>query len=195
MNINKFRNCCVTLIYLVLPFFSVQEGLFLKGKQISPYAGDTYHETPITLLLAELLGGLPEMGLFLVFIICDILTAVILAFAVEEARSFYVSTSGFVQMTVLSVFSCTRILNVCTCMLLIFQLMRSQKESKYLSEAKQLEIKEDESYSPYVIMSYLLNPFCVMNCVGQTTTVFGNLISAISIFSMLKGYMKHLFPQ
>lgn len=70
--------------------------------------------------------------------------------------------------------------------------MRSQKESKYLTEAKQLEIKEDESYSPYVIMSYLLNPFCVMNCVGQTTTVFGNLISAISIFSMLKGDMKDI---
>lgn len=69
----------------------VQEGLFLKGKNINPYVGDTYHETPITLLLAELLGGLPDMGLYLVFILCDVLTAVVLALAVEEARSFYVS--------------------------------------------------------------------------------------------------------
>jgi len=96
------------------------------------------------------------MGVMLVFIVSDILTAIILAMAVEEARSFY--------------------------------LMRSQKESKYVAEAKQLEIKEDENYGQYVIMSYLLNPFCVMNCVGQTTTVFGNLISAVAIYSMLKGF-------
>lgn len=159
--------------------------MFLKSKSISPYTGDTYHETPITLVLAEYLDGLPDVFQFLVFILCDILTAVILALAVEEARKFYV------RKTVCSYLKLSFTIDKGDFRFIVLfrlglKLMRSQKESKYVADAKQLEIGE-ENYAPYVIMSYLLNPFCVMNCVGQTTTVFGNLISSMAIYTMLKG--------
>lgn len=60
-------------------------------KGISPYTGDTFHETPVALLIADYLVKLPELLICLVFILCDLLTAVALASGVEEAKRFYVS--------------------------------------------------------------------------------------------------------
>ncbi|XP_021961854.1 phosphatidylinositol glycan anchor biosynthesis class U protein [Folsomia candida] len=136
----------------------VQEGLYLMRKGISPYTGDTFHETPVALLIADYLVKLPELLICLVFILCDLLTAVALASGVEEAKRFY--------------------------------FIKSQKTSKYIhsEDTKHLKIEEKENYGELVIMSYLLNPFTIVNCVGQTTTVFGNLVMAVSILSMLKGY-------
>jgi hypothetical protein len=71
--------------------------------------------------------------------------------------------------------------------MIILQFMRTQKASKYLNEATQLEIKEEDNYGEFVIMTYMLNPFTIITCVGQTTTVFGNLATALCILSMLKG--------
>lgn len=59
-------------------------------KGISPYSGDTFHETPLALLVADYLVKLPDLCVSLVFIVCDLLTALVLAFGVEEARKFYV---------------------------------------------------------------------------------------------------------
>jgi len=59
-------------------------------KNISPYSGDTFHETPLSLVVADQLVKCPQIVVFLIFILIDVLTAFILAFAVEEARRFYV---------------------------------------------------------------------------------------------------------
>jgi len=56
-----------------------------------------------------------------------------------------------------------------------------------LDEAEQLEIKDEDKYGEFVTLAYLLNPFTIFNCVGQTTTVVGNLMIATGILSMLKG--------
>jgi cell division protein FtsL len=60
-------------------------------KGITPYSGDTFHETPLSLVVADQLVKCPDLVVFLFFILCDVLTAVVLATAVEEARRFYVS--------------------------------------------------------------------------------------------------------
>ena len=65
--------------------FIVQEGLFLMRNNVSPYEGDTFHETPLSLVAADFLSKLPACYLFLVFVLCDLLTAIILAFVVQEA--------------------------------------------------------------------------------------------------------------
>jgi hypothetical protein len=66
----------------------------LLKRNISPYDGDTFHETPLMLLAADLLSQLPSTLLYIVFILSDVITAVTLAFSVEKAKNFYVSNTA-----------------------------------------------------------------------------------------------------
>jgi len=63
------------------------------NRNITPYQGDTLHETPLTLVLASYLTQLPEIFLYSFSVLCDVLTALILAKSVQKAKSFYVRKS------------------------------------------------------------------------------------------------------
>ena len=45
-----------------------------------------------------------------------------------------------------------------------------------------LPIKEDDQYVDGVLLAYLFNPFTILSCAGQTTTVFANLRTTAGIF-------------
>jgi phosphatidylinositol glycan class U len=74
-------------------WLKVQEGLFLKKNNLSPYDGDTFHETPLALLVSEYLVKFPPSLLFALFIASDLLTAVILVLVVKESLRSYLKTS------------------------------------------------------------------------------------------------------
>lgn len=43
-----------------------------------------------------------------------------------------------------------------------------------------------ESIPYYVVVSYLMNPYSILNCVGQTTTVFSNFLLAAFFYFLAK---------
>lgn len=51
-----------------------------------------------------------------------------------------------------------------------------------------LEIKDDEQYETDVLLAYLLNPYTIMSCAGQTTTVLSNMTTAVAILFTIKGW-------
>lgn len=148
-------------------------------KGINPYSGDSFHETPLTLWFVDyLVTPLPQVWISGVFILCDLITALLLALMVEQVKGFYVRERLLllIRSEIMWAFP--------------FQFLPDQKRSTYPvteEEGKQLKIPQNENYGELVIMAYLLNPFTILNCVGQTTTVFGNLVLALSLLSMVKG--------
>jgi GPI-anchor transamidase subunit U len=40
----------------------------------------------------------------------------------------------------------------------------------------------------YCLLAYLFNPYSILNCVGQTTTIFSNFLLAVTIFAMTKNW-------
>lgn len=70
-----------------------------------------------------------------------------------------------------------------------FQHTKEQKDlSKYAVDTEQLQIQStDFNEIPiYVAVAYLFNPYSVLNCVGQTTTVWSNLVLAAFLFALAK---------
>lgn len=70
------------------------------------------------------------------------------------------------------------------------QFIRQQKDKiTYANDVEDaLLTEEDVSLAPlYSLSAYLFNPYCVLNCIGRTTTVFSNLFLSIVFYTMLKG--------
>lgn len=74
------------------------------------------------------------------------------------------------------------------------QYTKQEKEKKsYAKNTDELHIKyEDIINIPfYVTIAYLFNPYSILNCVGQTTTVWSNLLLAGFYYSLSRKY--HFF--
>ena len=78
---------------LVTPLTSwkrVTEGLALRRAGVAPYDGDVYHETPLMLRLVdfadELLG---QTNMWLVLLVIDLLTAVVLSRVAVHASQYF----------------------------------------------------------------------------------------------------------
>lgn len=60
-------------------FFLVIEGVSLYNKNINPYDGDLFHETPLALVFfSHMTSTLSDLCVTFVFIACDLFTAVVL---------------------------------------------------------------------------------------------------------------------
>lgn len=136
----------------------VLEGAFLHNEGINPYDGDLFHETPLGLYVFKYLIQYLMQWLGVIFIACDIITAHLLY------------NTAFTYMNEL------------------LQKQNSDK-SNYAKGTSQLLLKDnDVKLSPvYVATAYLFNPYIILNCVGQTTTVFTNMCLAATFFMMIKG--------
>lgn len=72
--------------------------------------------------------------------------------------------------------------------------MQVVKEDKITKERKNVKESDDSNActrvsltsSTYVFVTYLFNPYIILNCVGQTTTVFTNFLCALALFGMVK---------
>jgi phosphatidylinositol glycan class U len=137
---------------------SLREGVTLMRKGISPYQGDTVHETPLALLFAyQVIKHSTPLVIFGYFVLVDLLTAFMLGRAVEKFKTSYLMESQI-----------------------------GSKFTKSHCGAD-ITIKPDDPYGDSVFMAYYLNPFIIASCLGQTTTVLVNFFLAAAIFGMARG--------
>lgn len=68
-------------------------------------------------------------------------------------------------------------------------MLPSQKNSKHTTSESgvSLLIQKTDPYGEWVFMAYLLNPFIIANCLGQTTTIYGNFLLAFTMFGLAYG--------
>lgn len=131
------------------------EAISLLDLNISPYAGDIFHETPLFLYIYKHLNQLlnPDLIPFL-FIIIDFYTSILLGLiAFNHLKHLY-------------------------------ELEKSRFASfKDKDDREQIEIKKIELNSIFfkVFSFYLLCPYSILACVGQSTGVFNNFLIALSL--------------
>ncbi|KAF5285711.1 hypothetical protein FQA39_LY16517 [Lamprigera yunnana] len=133
----------------------VTEGLHLMDLDVYPYIGDTLHESPMNLLVYNLLTKVFGSYLHIVFIACDLLTSYLL----------YLSAKMY--------------------MCRVRKIQETEKH-KYAPNTEDLMLNErDFMLAPkYVSITYLFNIYTIFNCVGMTTSVFGNFLMALFLASL-----------
>ncbi|KZS16662.1 phosphatidylinositol glycan anchor biosynthesis class U protein [Daphnia magna] len=135
----------------------VVEGVYLHQRSQSPYEGDVFHETPTGLLFYTYLLKLNCNVLQAVFILCDVITAIVLT----KATRLFIQDIVKDQQNKLKTY---------------------HKDAKTIT----LKKEEVANVPQYVTAAYLLNPYIVCSCVAMTTTVFANLILSLTLFAMAK---------
>ncbi|XP_053612556.1 phosphatidylinositol glycan anchor biosynthesis class U protein [Plodia interpunctella] len=135
------------------------EGVYLYDRNINPYEGDSFHESPIMLVLFHFLMKKVPFILPALFTILDLLTA----------HCLYRTSKAFIRLFKESQEK---------------SLLYVANESKpmLLTDSQLREASE------YVLSVYLFNPYSVLNCAGMTTTVVQNLLVAASLWSACSGY-------
>uniref|UniRef100_A0A665U6I2 Phosphatidylinositol glycan anchor biosynthesis class U protein-like n=1 Tax=Echeneis naucrates TaxID=173247 RepID=A0A665U6I2_ECHNA len=136
----------------------VIEGLALLDLGVSPYSGDVFHETPLTIYLFHFLVDYAEVT-FMVSL-ADVITAVALYMAVKDYNKQVFRKQKFALEADRYPLDC-------------LELIRSPKEMYYIP------LK--------VAMFYLLNPFTILSCVAKSTCGLNNAIIALFILSTIKG--------
>ncbi|XP_075216449.1 phosphatidylinositol glycan anchor biosynthesis class U [Lycorma delicatula] len=161
LSISDYKGIITDRVEISTPLNSwkrVTEGVALYNEGTDPYMGDMLHETPVGLIIYNwMLQNLGDNIMF-AFIICDLITAQLLF---STAKHF-----------------------IC------YLLSRQEKEKdNYAKVSPQLLVSPDDvQMGPvFVASAYLFNPYIVLSCAAQTTTVFANLFLAMTFYSMLKG--------
>lgn len=133
----------------------MEEGAFLRAQGVDPYSGDLYHNSPMALwLTSALITHIPRWIPFL-FIIIDLLAGC----------SLYATAKSVMKM------------------LLRRQTRDIQSYAKGTEEF-QLNANSLETVPQFVLIAYLFNPYSIMNCVGQTMTVWSNFFLAGFLLGM-----------
>lgn len=140
----------------MIPFtFAVKEGVYLWERRISPYDGDTFHETPLSLqfyrfILSEMNDWIP-----IIFVLTDVMTAVMLG------------------MT-----SYTQLLDC-------GQWERGRLRKLKKDDAKKLAIdpKKMLNISVAVGAGYMLLPYSILSCAGHSTSVFSNFLVSLLLLA------------
>lgn len=118
----------------------------------------TVYEAPLFLDVYEWLSKFAQGNVKYIFVIADIFTAHLL----------FILTKKYMH-----------------------QLFENQEKSKdsYAKDVQTLLLKGHDFVLPpyYVAAAYLFNPFTIFNCVGMTTTVFGNFCIAAFLNGLVFG--------
>lgn len=135
------------------------EGVYLYEHNINPYEGDSFHESPIMLILFHFLMKKVPFLLPLLFTTLDLFTAYLLY---RTSRAF------------------TRIFTRSQ--------KQQSKEIAEESKTMLLDEYHLKRASQHVAFVYLFNPYSVLNCAGMTTTVIQNFLLAASLCGAANGY-------
>lgn len=135
------------------------EGVYLYDHNINPYDGDSFHESPLMLLLFHGLMKKVPFLLPLLFTILDLLTAHLL----------YSTSMAFTR-----IFKKTQ--------------KEHLREMAEESKTMLLDDYQFMRASQHVAFVYLFNPYSVLNCAGMTTTVIQNFSLAASLCGAANGY-------
>ncbi|XP_055639754.1 phosphatidylinositol glycan anchor biosynthesis class U protein [Toxorhynchites rutilus septentrionalis] len=126
------------------------EGAYLYANGTNPYDSDLYHQNALVLVSVWYLFQQAASIIAMTFIQLEVGTILMLK----------VAAAVFIKE------------------LYSKQLKRSRSFAK---GTKELQIsKDDLEYIPYyVALAYMFNPYSILNCVGQTTTVLSNFLLAL----------------
>lgn len=123
---------------------------------MSPYEGDTFHESPISLFFFSFILKNLNDWIAVIFVTADVLTAIILSIA------------SYVQVAHLVAWEKPRV--------------------KKLPGDDSAQIAINESQITNVVTQvgaiYLLSPYSILACVGHSTAVFSNLLTALLLLSV-----------
>lgn len=72
---------------------------------------------------------------------------------------------------------------------LSFQFLR-QKEQKCAKGTEEIQFQEDDitDIPFYCLLAYLFNPYSILNCIGQTTTVWSNFLMSAMVLALSKDF-------
>ncbi|XP_062547583.1 phosphatidylinositol glycan anchor biosynthesis class U protein [Armigeres subalbatus] len=133
------------------------EGAFLYAKGINPYDGDLYHQNPFVLVSVWFVREKLSAFVSALFILLEVGTIVMLK-----------STAGIFLRK-------------------LYDLQRA-RIAGFAKGTKELQISPDDvrSIPYYVALAYMFNPYSILNCVGQTTTVLSNFLLALFLLGMAR---------
>lgn len=148
----KLRDFPTNLIEIKHIFRSVSaiEGAYLYANGTNPYDGDLYHQNPLVLASVWYLFQQAANIISMTFIQLEVGTILMLK----------VAAAVFIKE------------------LYNKQRERSQSFAKGTKEL-QISIDDLENVPYYVALAYMFNPYSILNCVGQTTTVLSNFLLAL----------------
>lgn len=138
----------------------MEEGAFLYGQGVDPYSGDLYHNSPLALFLTSALIKHIPQWIPPLFIIVDLLAAYFL----------YATAKSIMRML----------------------LKRQEKEkASYAKDTEEFLLNpfDLDRVPQLALIAYLFNPYSIMNCVGQTMTVWSNFLLAGFLLGMAKGWL------
>ncbi|XP_030031630.2 phosphatidylinositol glycan anchor biosynthesis class U protein [Manduca sexta] len=135
------------------------EGVYLYDQDINPYEGDSFHESPIILIIFHFLFKRAPYILPLLFTAIDLLTASLLHKASKAFVCIFLNCQQKNQSDV-----------------------ADESKDMLLSREQLMETSE------YVLSVYLFNPYSILNCVGMTTTVVQNALLAAALCSAANGF-------
>lgn len=136
------------------------EGITLLNDNVNPYSGDIFHESPLILHFFRCLlfneNEFLRLSVPFIFIICDVISALFL---------YYMAKSYMMQMIQ----------------------TENVNKHKYAKNITRILINIDDSINvpKYVALAYLYNPFSILNCISQTSTVFANLFLCLFFYSFV----------
>ncbi|XP_050100602.1 phosphatidylinositol glycan anchor biosynthesis class U protein [Anopheles aquasalis] len=133
----------------------VEEGAYLYGNGINPYDGDVYHKNPLILVSTRWLIATVPNAIPALFILLDVLSGILLILA---ARVFIRE---------------------------MYEKQRREMKS-YAKDTEELHlVAADLASVPMSVgFAYLFNPYAILNCVGQTTTVWSNFLLALFLYAL-----------
>lgn len=134
------------------------EGVYLYDHNVDPYEGDSFHESPIMLVMFYYILKKAPFILPLLFTLFDLLTAFLL----------YRTSKAFIR-----IFKESQEKHL--------DQVAEDSKAMLLSDSQLREASE------YVLSVYLFNPYSILNCAGMTTTVIQNLLVAAALWGASSG--------
>lgn len=134
---------------------SAIEGAYLYANGTNPYDGDLYHQNPFVLVSVWFLLEKLSAFVSVIFIQLEVGTILML----KSAAGIFIRK--------------------------LYDSQRSQLAS-FAKGTKELQISPDDvrAVPYYVALAYMFNPYSILNCVGQTTTVLSNFLLALFLLGM-----------
>lgn len=135
------------------------EGVLLYSKNIDPYQGDAFHESPIMLVLFHyLMKHVPHL-LPILFTLLDLLTGYFL----------YKTSVAFVRL-----FKDSQ--------------DKVKEDISEDSKTMLLSVTQLQDVPKYVLSVYMFNIYSILNCVGMTTTVIQNVLVSGALYGATSGH-------
>ncbi|KXJ69629.1 hypothetical protein RP20_CCG026370 [Aedes albopictus] len=131
------------------------EGAYLYANGTNPYDGDLYHQNPFVLVSVWFLLEKLSAFVSVIFIQLEVGTILML----KSAAGIFIRK--------------------------LYDNQRSQLAS-FAKGTKELQISPDDvrAVPYYVALAYMFNPYSILNCVGQTTTVLSNFLLALFLLGI-----------